>query len=98
MYGMKWIENIMSWWSRKKESKPRCSHCNSKNIKEGYYIRGWNKENLIHVAFKNSLREHFKKTGNPLRLADMDAICLEPYHECAHPVCLKNGEWVKKEN
>ena len=45
----------------------------------------------IHDSFKKSLRDHFK--DSPDRLSEMDAICLEPYHEHAHPIQIKNGEW-----
>jgi hypothetical protein len=54
---------------------------------------GWGKENLIHDAFKKSLRAHFKDCPN--RLSDMDAICLKPYHELEHPICVRNGGWTK---
>ena len=53
----------------------------------------YSKKVLIHDAFKNALRNHFN--DNPYRLSDMDAICLEPFHEHAHPVQLKNGSWIK---
>lgn len=46
-------------------------------------------DNLIHDAFKRSLREHFKEC--PDRLSDMVAVCLEPYHEHSHPLMVK--EW-----
>lgn len=44
----------------------------------------------VHIidAFKASLREHLEG-----RLSDMDAVCLEPYHEHQHPIMLKNGSW-----
>lgn len=29
------------------------------------------------------------------RLSDMDAVCLEPYHEHSHPLKIKNGGWAK---
>lgn len=48
---------------------------------------------LIHKAFAQSLRDHFKEKPN--RLSEMDAICLEPYHEYSHPIQLKNGSWNK---
>ena len=44
----------------------------------------------IHDGFKYSLREHL---GN--RLSGMDAVCLHPYHEHAHPICIRNGGWLK---
>ena len=49
---------------------------------------------LIHEAFAKSLRDHFKNCPN--RLSEMDAICIEPYHEYAHPIQLKAGEWIAK--
>lgn len=48
----------------------------------------------IHEAFKQSLRNHFAK-DNPTRLSEMDAICLEPYHEHRHPIMLKSGSWLR---
>jgi hypothetical protein len=45
----------------------------------------------IHEQLKKSLRDHFK--GTPAAFSDMDAICLEPYHEHSHPLMLKNGSW-----
>ena len=45
---------------------------------------------LIHDAFSKSLRDHLKGS----RLSEMDAICLEPYHEFSHPISLKNGSWM----
>ncbi len=48
---------------------------------------------MIHDAFKQSLRDHFKETPN--RLSDMDAFCLHPYHELAHPICIRGGGWTK---
>ena len=47
----------------------------------------------IHEAFKRSLRDHFKDYPN--RLYEMDAVCLEPYHEFSHPIQLKYGSWEK---
>ena len=41
--------------------------------------------------FKNSLVEHFK--DNPLRLSNMHAVCLEPYHQYSFPLMLMNGSW-----
>lgn len=45
---------------------------------------------LIHVAFAEALKEHlgFSKP----RLNGMVAVCLEPYHEFAHPVMLTVGD------
>ncbi len=42
----------------------------------------------IHSAFAESLRNHLKG-----RLSDTDAVCLEPYHELSHPLCMKAGKW-----
>ena len=50
---------------------------------------------LIHDAFKAALREHFK--DNPDRLKGMIAVCLDPYHELAHPLMLVNG-WAAPED
>jgi len=46
----------------------------------------------IHNAFSKSLRDHLKDG----RLSDMDAICLEPYHQYSHPISLKRGAWAKE--
>lgn len=48
----------------------------------------------IHDAFAKSLRYHFADC--PYRLSDMDAVCLEPYHEYSHPIQLKSGAWRTK--
>lgn len=37
----------------------------------------------IHSCFKKALRESI---GN--RLVDMQAVCLEPYHEHSHPISI----------
>ena len=49
---------------------------------------GWD----IHAQFAKSLCDHFK--DNPKRLSDMDAICIEPYHEYAYPIQIKCGGWT----
>lgn len=49
------------------------------------------KEQSIIDAFAKSLRDHFGI--NAKRLSGMDAVCLEPYHEHAHPIQIKNGSW-----
>lgn len=41
----------------------------------------------IHDAFRQSLADHL---GDSRRLAGMLAVCLEPYHEFAHPIT----QWV----
>ena len=51
------------------------------------------KKGNIFEAFKQSLVDHFK--NRPLRLFEMDAICLHPYHEYKHPIQLKAGSWVQ---
>lgn len=53
----------------------------------------WKSSTLIHDAFAQSLRDHFK--DRPNRLSEMDAICLEPYHENSHPIQIKAGGWNK---
>lgn len=50
---------------------------------------GYGSPVLIHEAFATSLRDHFK--DNPNRLNQLDAVCLEPYHEFSHPIMLKKG-------
>lgn len=40
---------------------------------------------LIHDAFLQSLKDHF---GDKPRLVDMQAVCLEPYHEYSHPISI----------
>jgi len=47
----------------------------------------------VHEAFRKSLRDHFK--SNHLRLSEMAAVCLEPYHENSHPICIKKGNWFE---
>jgi hypothetical protein len=56
---------------------------------------GWDTP-LIHEAFAESLRQHFASCPN--RLSDLTAVCLEPYHKYSHPIVLKNGSWVHKNN
>jgi len=51
------------------------------------------KDQLIHDAFKTSLQKHFEDHPNSLK--EMDAICLKPYHENAHPIQIKAGGWNK---
>lgn len=51
------------------------------------------KKQLIHDSFAQSLRDHFEDM--PSRLSEMDAICLEPYHEHSHPIAIKQGKWIK---
>lgn len=42
----------------------------------------------IHTAFAKSLRDHL--CG---RYADLDAVCLHPYHKHSHPITCKQGAW-----
>jgi hypothetical protein len=49
------------------------------------------KGQLLHDAFAKSLKDHFNGTS---RLSEMDAICLEPYHEYSHPIQIKAGGWL----
>ena len=44
---------------------------------------------LIHTAFAEALRTHLIQPDFKLRLNGMTAICLEPYHEHAHPITFK---------
>lgn len=46
-------------------------------------------DNLIE-SFAKSLRDYL---GN--RLSEMDAVCLEPYHDLGYPLMIKNGGWNK---
>ena len=53
---------------------------------------GWeSKTQSIFNAFAQSLRDHFKT--DPQRLSGMDAVCLKPYHQHAHPIQIRNGAW-----
>lgn len=62
----------------------------------------YDKDVLIHAAFRKSLAEHLKNRdsgpagANTFRLSGMTAVCLEPYHEHAHPLMLPN--WDGKEH
>ena len=42
-------------------------------------------------GLKKSLRDHFKE--KPDRLSEMTAVCLDPYHEMAFPIMIKDGGW-----
>jgi hypothetical protein len=42
---------------------------------------GWTQDTLIHDAFRQSLHDEFKGS-----MSGMQAVCLEPYHELAHPL------------
>jgi hypothetical protein len=48
-------------------------------------------------SYKGSLDDSFAtalRNQLGLRYNEMDAVCLEPYHENAHPICIRNGEWL----
>ena len=47
---------------------------------------------LIHDAFAKSLRDHLSEFNNII-LKDMDAVCIHPYHEYEHPLCIRKGNW-----
>ncbi len=49
---------------------------------------GYDTEDILK-AFARSLRTAF---GNSF--TDMDAICLEPYHKHAFPLCIRDGGWI----
>jgi hypothetical protein len=49
----------------------------------GHYDKG-----LIHREFAKSLKDHLDVPGKKRRLSNMLAICLEPYHQHAHPIML----------
>ena len=50
------------------------------------------KDSQIFEEFAKSLRD-----GLGSRLQEMDAVCLEPYHEHSHPIQIKAGGWNAKE-
>ena len=52
----------------------------------GEYERG-----LLHREFAKSLHDHLY-TGGVKRLAGMQAICLEPFHQHSHPIILMVDE------
>ena len=64
--------------------KPSCKYYTTEEV---VWTGGYEGE-PIQVAFENSLRNHFKRTGKIDRLVGMTAICLKPYHEHAHPLML----------
>jgi hypothetical protein len=47
----------------------------------------YNKETLIHDSFKEAL---YKSIGEGYK--GMIAVCIEPCHECAHPLMITIGE------
>ena len=51
-------------------------------------MKKWDRETLIHDSFREVLH---KKLGDT-HLNGMYAVCLEPYHECAHPLMIIIGE------
>lgn len=45
----------------------------------------------LFAAFRQSLRDHLGPPNakfNNVRHAGLRAVCLEPYHELAHPICV----------
>lgn len=57
------------------------------------WTAGWARDSCaIYEGFAKSLRDHFK--DDPSKLSNMDATCLEPYHELSHPIQIKNGRWA----
>ena len=55
---------------------------------EGVKWTGGYRDCCIFSAFRQSLRDHL---GD--RLCDMDAVCLEPYHEHSYPIQVKAFSW-----
>lgn len=57
-------------------------------------------EILIHESLVNGLDRLEKRLGSPY-MRGMQVICLEPYHEYSHPICIKNWQgknaWLKKQ-
>ena len=50
-------------------------------------------EGLIHEEFAKSLHDHlFIPATKILRLSDMNAVCLEPYHKHEHPMMMHVNE------
>lgn len=45
-------------------------------------------DGLIHDEFAHSLVSHLTQEDGSLRLSEMTAIALEPYHQHAHPLML----------
>jgi hypothetical protein len=50
----------------------------------------WEKEVLIHDAFLLSLRKKLLKEDGTYYEEGTTAVCLEPYHESAHPLMIKD--------
>lgn len=54
------------------------------------YLRGDQTGLLIHDAFKEALKAHlWNEEDQRYRLSDMEAVCLEPYHEGAFPLMMR---------
>lgn len=56
----------------------------------------------IHHAFAKALALHLKKPNGPVspndsayRLSGMTAVCLEPYHDHAHPLMMSVDDAIK---
>jgi hypothetical protein len=56
---------------------------------------GGYKDVLIHRAYAKSLLEHLTTHDGRLRLDDMVAICLEPYHEHSCPMMMNVADAKK---
>lgn len=52
---------------------------------------------LIHEAFAEALEAHLRNPSGGYRLDDMMAVCLEPYHEHAHPLMLPVKEAIARQ-
>lgn len=46
----------------------------------------------IDQAFKQALKKHLALSDGTYRLKEMTAVCLEPYHEHAHPLMMTVSE------
>lgn len=44
---------------------------------------------LIHDEFARSLRDHLRRENGSYRHEKMVAVCLEPYHQHAHPLMME---------
>lgn len=58
----------------------------------------WHKyQGPIHDSFADALRRHLIKKDGHCRLSEMTAVCLEPYHEYAHPLMMPVSDILKKD-
>ena len=49
----------------------------------------------FHLAFAKALIIHLKQPDGTIRLNEMVAVCLEPYHHQAHPVMKTVAQCIK---